>query len=520
MAFKWADYFPGSVSKSFSPDEIKKSKYGEYFDHLQKNLEKYADDLDLYRSAIDIISMELGDDQLEEFLSSLISKIPYFGFEFRRLILDLNSPDGSKKRVIGEISKESHYEYLDSQVISLLKDNSRVFINDTKRVRFLKFIEGNDIPKTVLGYKLDGFKESSGVLWFANPDEILLSKDQVDSLDLIISAVTRSLNNAIKTFESNQEVQLFSSIFDQYPDPCFIYLENSIIHQNDASISIFKDDDGKIEFSQEIIRAVENGRTHIDLGTVNYRIFFSSTLLGESEYLFVILSDEKNISLQRKYLHLVIQTLSLTNETPLKNIIGYSKMIQLLGEIQNPQSEYLQRITSEAENSVNDLKNLLEISRLEQENPLVIKEISIDVLIDQLLEASRHLVKQKRINIEEHYKESKITLPVDEVLTSQAFYLILEYLLDRLSPGQKIGISTSQANDRIEIIFADNGGGISKIDLALLNQLDLKSNVDHRIKLAHDIMLFLGGALEIKSELGRGSEYIFSWPIDQPIPSK
>ena len=129
MAFKWADYFPGSVSKSFSPDEIKKSKYGEYFDHLQKNLEKYADDLDLYRSAIDIISMGLGDDQLEEFLSSLISKIPDFGFEFRRLILDLNSPDGGKKRVIGEISKESHYEYLESQVISLLKDNSRVFIN-------------------------------------------------------------------------------------------------------------------------------------------------------------------------------------------------------------------------------------------------------------------------------------------------------------------------------------------------------------------------------------------------------
>ena len=58
MAKKWVDILPGTSSKSFTLDEIRKSKFGEYFDHLQQTLEKYDVDNSLLKSINSILSVE------------------------------------------------------------------------------------------------------------------------------------------------------------------------------------------------------------------------------------------------------------------------------------------------------------------------------------------------------------------------------------------------------------------------------------------------------------------------------
>ena len=86
--------------------------------------------------------------------------------------------------VLSACVAENHidYDYLDNQLIDILDKNPRLFINDTSKIHTLKFQPYKKVPKTVLGYSLEIREGWRGILWFADANEVSLTRDQADGL--------------------------------------------------------------------------------------------------------------------------------------------------------------------------------------------------------------------------------------------------------------------------------------------------------------------------------------------------
>lgn len=514
MASKWVDQFLGSTSKSFTQDEIRKSKFGEYFEHLQQNLERFAEENTLFRSASEILSLDNEFNNLELFIDSVLHIIPDFAFEFRRLILK------SEEDRIGVFysadNSTKDLDYLDPQIISLLEKNARIFIRDTSKIHTLKFQPEKDIPKSVLGLSLETISGWKCYLWYANFSEVNLTKDQVDGLELIKAATAKSISRIIKNISLDKEYQLWNTAFNRIPYPSFIFVNNKIVGMNREAeniltrgVQIENDNLGEM-----ILSAIMQEKTHIEINDRSYRL--NSSIHSENEKtekIFVFLVNDNEITIQRNYLNNVIQAISLNVETPLNNILGFGGMIPLLADIEKSQQDYLDRIAQEAKRCVMFTSDLLELSRFSGDKPFITHEVTIGDLTSNLLEVSHHLLRQKRILISDKIDNPEQLVIVDITLHGQAFYLVLEYMLDQLESGKTISILSGPEEGEFRYQLSDNGKGISDFDVVLLNQQEPDSGIDPRIRTAGNIMQLYGGRLVINSELGKGSEYSFFWPM-------
>jgi signal transduction histidine kinase len=514
MASKWVDQFLGSTSKSFSQDEIRKSKFGEYFDHLQQNLDRFAEENSLLSSANEILSLDIESNNLELFIDSVLLLIPDFEFEFRRLILKSETDRIDFFYAADNSVKE--LDYLDAQMISLLEKNARIFIRDTSKIHTLKFQPEKDIPKSVLGLSLETIPGWNCYLWYANFTEVNLTKDQVDGLELIKAATAKSISRILKIISLNKEHQLWNSAFNRIPYPYIIFINNKISGMNREAENFLSrgEQKEKDNLSENILSAIKQEKTHIEFNDRSYRIY--SSIYSESEgtdNIFVFLVNENEITIQRNYLNNVIQAISLNIETPLNNILGFDGMIPLLADVDKSQQDYLDRIAQEAKSCLIFTSDLLELSRFSGDKPFITREVSLGDLTSNLLETSHHLLKQKRIAIEDKIENPERLVNVDITLFGQAFYLVIEYMLDQLESGKTISILSGSEEGEFRYQFIDNGKGISDIDVVLLNKQEPDSGIDPRIRAAAGIMRLYGGRLAIQSELGKGSEYSFFWPI-------
>lgn len=514
MASKWVDQFLGSMSKSFTQDEIRKSKFGEYFEHLQQNLDRFAEENRLLRLANEILSLETVSDNLELFIESVLLLLPDFEFEFRRLIL--KSETGRIGNFYSADNAAKDFDYLDPQLISLLETNARVFIRDTSKIHTLKFQPDKSIPKSVLGLSLETIPGWKCYLWFADSGEVDLSKDQVEGLELIKAATAISISRNVKNVSLNKEYQIWKSAFNRMPYPCFIFTNNCIAGMNREAeeISGGIGQEASDRSGEMILSAIRQEKTHIEMNDRSYRLHYSRTNEGnEIGNIFVFLVNENEITIQRNYLNNAMQAISLNIETPLNNILGYSGMIPLLADIDGSQQDYLNRISREAKSCLTFSSDLLELSRFSGDKPFVIREVSIGELTSNLLEVSHHLLRQKRISIEDKIENPERLVNVDVTLLGQAFYLILEYMLDQLESGKRISILVGSEGNEFRFQLSDNGKGISDIDVALLNDQEPESVIDPRIRAARGIMRLHGGRFTINSELGKGSEHTFYWSL-------
>jgi signal transduction histidine kinase len=513
MASKWVDQFFGSGSKSFTQDEIRKSKFGEYFEHLQQNLDRFSEENSIFRIANEILSVDFESNNLELLIGQVLHLIPDFDFEFRRLIL--KSEEDRMGVFFGSDNSIQELDYLDPQIITLLEKNERIFIHDTSKIHTLKFQPGKVIPKSVLGLSLQSIDGWKCYLWFANSTEVNLTKGQVDGLEMIKAATAKSICRFIKSISIKKEFQIWNSAFNQNPYPCVIFMNNKVAAKNREAekISHWDEQQAVENLTEMILSAVKQDKTHVEVDGLSFRLnYFLQKEEDENELIFVFLANENQVTIQRNYLNHVMQTISLNFKTPLNNILGFSGMIPLLADVEKPQQDYLDRIAQETKSCLTFTSDLLELSRFSGEKPFVTKEVSIGDLTSNLLEICHHLLRQKRISIEEKIENPEKLVHVDIMLFGQAFYLVLEYMLDQLESGNTISISSGSEEDEFRFQLSDDGKGISDIDVALLNKPEPDSGVDSRIRAAGSIMRLYGGRLAIKSELGKGSEYAFFWP--------
>jgi signal transduction histidine kinase len=192
----------------------------------------------------------------------------------------------------------------------------------------------------------------------------------------------------------------------------------------------------------------------------------------------------------------------------LKEKVEYKETI---AEIQ----DLIRSIKTGTERTTEIIKGLRTFSRLDED---VLKVANIHEGIDSTLILLRNKYKE-RIEIEKHYGD----IPVIECYPgqlNQVFMNILSNAIDAIEGKGTITISTEKSNEKVKVSISDTGKGIpekirAKIFEPFFTTKEVGRGTGLGLSISHSIIEKHGGSIEVKSQAGKGSEFIVTVPVKQ-----
>ena len=170
------------------PENIKDPKYREYFEHLHEIIDKQNKEISVKSQLFQIQNLNF-HRELADLVGELLALL--WNDQFNSIRIIIKEYEGQTGELIfsgGIGNKNDSYAYLDVQVEEQLGEPGIFYILDTSKIHSIKFVPGNNFPKTILGISLGEAKETQGFVWFACEDQKNFTKHESDSLFSLIGA--------------------------------------------------------------------------------------------------------------------------------------------------------------------------------------------------------------------------------------------------------------------------------------------------------------------------------------------
>ncbi len=261
---------------------------------------------------------------------------------------------------------------------------------------------------------------------------------------------------------------------------------------------------------------------------LTYKVITAKVVADRDEYLgimkiFYNLTREKMIDkMKSDFISIAAHQL----RTPLSAIKWVIKMILDgdAGKLNDEQKSLLSQGYASNERIITLVNDMLNVSRIEE------GRFGYSFTQDKLDEALDIVVKSLANQIEAKKIKLNLSLPSTSPLVymdKQKMILVLQNILEnavKYTPEHgKIEIKVKNNKDNLEIAIKDNGVGIPQKDQAkLFSKFFRASNVMRLQAEGSGLGLFIvkniveqhGGTIICKSEEGRGTEFIFTLPLD------
>ncbi len=209
--------------------------------------------------------------------------------------------------------------------------------------------------------------------------------------------------------------------------------------------------------------------------------------------------------------------------TPLTSIKGYAAILSTgkLGDIPGPVKERLEKINHHADELVNLINDLLDISRLESGKtvmhmePLSLKNIA-DKVVDMLSVQAKERGVEIVVNLPQDYDVSVDRMQIERVFTN-----LIGNALKFTPEHGKITLSAYHKRDFIQVDIADTGIGIPpEAQESIFDEFyRVDNDINQRTKgtglglsLVKNIVEAHGGTIWVKSRSQEGSTFSFLLP--------
>jgi len=204
--------------------------------------------------------------------------------------------------------------------------------------------------------------------------------------------------------------------------------------------------------------------------------------------------------------------------TPISSIQGFATV--LLGtDLTCEQREYAEIIAYESARLTKLASNILKITKLE--NQVIITDKS-DFYIDEQIRHSYVLLQNDLVekNIEIDFELSQIKYIGSPELVQQIWHNLLGNAIKFTNENGKINISCYAKDGKAIISVIDNGIGMDKTTRTHLFDKFFQGDKSHSghgnglgLSLVNRIVELCDGTIDVKSELGKGSEFIVTLPL-------
>jgi len=211
--------------------------------------------------------------------------------------------------------------------------------------------------------------------------------------------------------------------------------------------------------------------------------------------------------------------------TPLNSIIGFTGIIlnELAGPLNLEQKKQLKMVKGSSHHLLNLINDVLDISKIEAGELEVSKEaFNLRQVIAQVVESLRPLAQQKGLSLSVQIASDVDFVVSDERRIRQVLINLANNAIKFTEKGG-VTIVCRTRNSLIEVEVTDTGIGIREEDMDNLfkpfQQLDIGTSRRYEgtglgLSVCKRILVVLGGTIQVKSQLGKGTTFAFTLPLD------
>jgi signal transduction histidine kinase len=266
-------------------------------------------------------------------------------------------------------------------------------------------------------------------------------------------------------------------------------------------------------FAREVVNLLQTFATQSALAIQNARLFRE------------IEEKSRQIEAANRHKSEFLANMSHELRTPLNAIIGFSEVLgeRMFGELNEKQAEYTEDILSSGRHLLSLINEILDLSKVEAGRmELEVATFDLPLAIDNARTFVRERATKHGINLDVTIDERLGDFVGDERKIKQILLNLLSNAVKFTPEGGRIGIDARQADGSVEISVSDTGIGIAPEDQGKIFEEFRQVGGDYAHKkegtglgltLAKKFVELHGGKIWVESEVGKGSTFTFTLPI-------
>jgi signal transduction histidine kinase len=236
----------------------------------------------------------------------------------------------------------------------------------------------------------------------------------------------------------------------------------------------------------------------------------------------------KQLDTANRYKSDFLASMSHEFRTPLNAIIGYGRLIrrETEGQISPLQKENLQDLLNNAERLLNLIDSLLDFAKIEAGKMEVrVEPVRVQEIIHGAASTVESMLNVDRVRLIREIAPDIPALYTDREKLRQIILNLLGNAVKFTERGE-IRISAYQQNGSLKLAVADTGIGIEEKDLDQIfekfHQCDRSSSKKYRgtglgLAIVKQFANLLGGDVAVESEVGKGSVFTVTLPLENPF---
>jgi len=210
---------------------------------------------------------------------------------------------------------------------------------------------------------------------------------------------------------------------------------------------------------------------------------------------------------------------------PLAGILTYAKLLHkwmergaMEGEKRQEAMQALDLIAGESRRCGDIVKNLLTFSRAA---PMNLQTTDLNSIVDRSIRLVQHQLEMNGIELQTDLADDLPMLQCDPAQIEQVLLALVMNAIDAMPHGGTLWVSTriNAIRDEVDLQVRDDGTGISPQILPhIFEPFETTKEAGHGVGLglavSHSIIERHGGRIEVQSELGKGTSFTVTLPLD------
>ena len=282
---------------------------------------------------------------------------------------------------------------------------------------------------------------------FGNKNITYISK--LDEKTFII--LQKSIDSIVESSKIANTFFVFTGLFIILLGSVFIYIFSKKLTMPIVEMSIISEDMSNLDFSKRV-----DVKTNDEIGSLGKSINKLSQKLSTS--INKLLDDAE----RKKQL---IRNVSHELKTPIGVIKGYAEGLKFgVADDKQKLDKYCTVIASECDRMDGMVKEILELSSLEEAVNLQLSSFDVSDLINNISDKFAPAIKEKEINIDVNCRQGT-SIIADYELLERAISNYLNNAINHIDDKKYVKITTSVVENGVKITVFNTGNRISDIDM-------------------------------------------------------
>ncbi len=522
----------GSFGKAFEQMRLSLKARLEELSHLLQVSQGVASHLELQDAILPVLQAALGDEA-----------------SLARIVLvseALGESQNEAPLVYGRGSAAETWSYLDGQIIDLVRQQGTLVIPNTQRMQQLIIPHGALQPGAVLAVGIYHESTYYGVLWVGYDEAHAFTETEIQFMTTLAGQAALAATNARLYTTAEVGRRRLEAVLASTPEPVMVIDERMCIFLlNPAAMQVH----GLIgsvvagqpvqevilhaDLLELIVMAGDEKQSRREIAMPDGRIYSASVspvvAEGRSAGKICILRDITHYKELDTLKTEFVATVSHDLRSPLTLMRGYATMLDMVGDLNEQQKSYVNKIVSGVEGMSGLVGNLLDLGRIEAGIGLQIESVDVMEVIQKVLDALLPQASQKKIQLEKQgviaYPEGQpLVIQADPALLEQALYNLVENAVKYSTTGGVVCVGCEASKGSVVITVRDNGIGIAPVDLPHMFEKFYRSGGREAHKqrgmglglaIVKSIVERHGGKVSVQSSLGKGSTFYIEIPLEQ-----